>query len=357
MSDIIYTPPASSGGTTINPTNNFIPVRQNATTFVDSILQCVPNSFVQSVRSGVGLGISTSFTLTTAETYIGDFNNLIDSKFIKVQNDTVTSRIYSSNSGFYLDFNGKTYRFGDYNNVNNGVFLNVDDQNRQVAFTDNNTIDGLYLNYALNTYQLGKITAGSTFSIDAANQYAQITLASIQYMVLDQLNGLYSFGDYSNGQGLQWDNGNNEFVLKQQGFEYIYLGGQTNFFGDRASILSYKIDYNTSILSIGDNAYTQNETLFVVDLSQEIICTQTLSNRKGLLIDFSYAYYKFGDFNGVDKNTYIFIDDGNQATYFRTNSLHFTGTPLESGSSGGSSGKHLVINLNGNQYKIDLKNP
>ena len=38
MSDIIYTPP-SSAGTTINPTNKFIPVRSNATTFIDSCLK------------------------------------------------------------------------------------------------------------------------------------------------------------------------------------------------------------------------------------------------------------------------------------------------------------------------------
>jgi hypothetical protein len=37
--------------------------------------------------------------------------------------------------------------------------------------------------------------------------------------------------------------------------------------------------------------------------------------------------------------------------------LIFTGTNLQSSSSGGSSGQHLVITLNGVQYKIDLKNP
>jgi len=37
--------------------------------------------------------------------------------------------------------------------------------------------------------------------------------------------------------------------------------------------------------------------------------------------------------------------------------LNFVGTDLQSGSSGGSSGQHLCITLNGTQYKIDLKNP
>ena len=37
--------------------------------------------------------------------------------------------------------------------------------------------------------------------------------------------------------------------------------------------------------------------------------------------------------------------------------LNFVGTDLQSNSSGGSSGQHLCITLNGTQYKIDLKNP
>jgi len=139
MSDIIYTPPASSGGgTTINPTNTYIPVRTNATTFADSVLQCVPNTFVSSVRSGIGLGFAVSFTATTSETYIGDFNNLIDSKFIRVQNDTTTSRIYSSNAGFYLDFNSKTYSFGDYNGTNNNNKLIISDSSNYIASFTNN---------------------------------------------------------------------------------------------------------------------------------------------------------------------------------------------------------------------------
>ena len=39
------------------------------------------------------------------------------------------------------------------------------------------------------------------------------------------------------------------------------------------------------------------------------------------------------------------------------NNLTFTGAGLQSSSSGGNSGEHLVITLNGNQYKIALQNP
>ena len=58
MSDIIYTPPASGGGgTTINPTDNFIPVRSNATTFIDSVLENGSNYLYSNYGGFTGLGL------------------------------------------------------------------------------------------------------------------------------------------------------------------------------------------------------------------------------------------------------------------------------------------------------------
>jgi hypothetical protein len=44
-------------------------------------------------------------------------------------------------------------------------------------------------------------------------------------------------------------------------------------------------------------------------------------------------------------------------TNFTTTELNFTGASLQSNSSGGNSGEHLVIVLNGTTYKIKLENP
>lgn len=347
----------SGGGASVNPTSTYMPVNIGGS-FVDSIIQCIPNTFAQSMRGASGFGFGTSVSGTSCQSWLGDWNNQIDGVYIEVKNDAISSRIFTANRGFYLDYVINRYIFGDWANIYNGVNLNIDDTNRQVNFTDNNTIDGLFLNYASSTFQFGKITTNSLFTIDANNNYSQITLGSNQYMLLDPPNSTFTFGDWAgSGNGLNWDGSNVEFTLRQNSFEYIYLGNQTNFFGDRFSQLSYKIDYISAILSIGDNAYTSNETLFVVDMSQDIICTQTQSSRKGLLIDFANTNYKLGDFNAVNKNTHIFIEDGNQVIRFYSQELDFNGASLQSGSSSGSSGQHLVIRLNGNQYKIDLKNP
>jgi hypothetical protein len=72
MSDIIYTPPASSGGgTTINPTNNFIPVRSNATTFIDSVLEN-GSDYLKSIYSTNDIGLFLDFANSIFE--FGDFN-------------------------------------------------------------------------------------------------------------------------------------------------------------------------------------------------------------------------------------------------------------------------------------------
>jgi len=139
MSDIIYTPPVTGGGgTTINPTNTYIPVRSNATTFADSSIQSIKDTFAINTYEGIGYGFGASTSSTIGDSYLGDWNNLYTGKFIRVQNDAVTSRIYSSNAGFYLDFNSNTYTFGDYITANNGTKLIISDGSNYIASFTNN---------------------------------------------------------------------------------------------------------------------------------------------------------------------------------------------------------------------------
>lgn len=356
MSDIIYTPPAASGGTTINPTNNFIPKRSNATTFVDSVLRTTGNNN-NDLGTFVGGNYNGFYLDFTNRAY--QFGNVNANNQTKLVINDGAQFIATANlnelKGLYFEYTTQRYYLGDWNNYNQGTSIAIDDATQNIYTLNNGIAIGLNLDFLNNTYSFG-ISGSSNFYIDANNQYAQITLASIQYMALDQLNGIYSFGDYAGGMGLEWDNGNNEFVLKQQGLEYIVVGNSTAYFGQRVNF-SYKIDYNTSILSIGDNGGVIAGSLFVLDLNQDIICTQTQGNRKGLLLDFANTEYKFGDFNGVNKGNYIYIEDANNTIHFYALNLDFVGGNLQSGSAGGSSGQHLVLTLNGIQYKIQLLNP
>jgi len=82
------------------------------------------------------------------------------------------------------------------------------------------------------------------------------------------------------------------------------------------------------------------------------------TNDIGLFLDFANNVYSLGDYNGLNLNTSMFIDDNNKLITFKTEgSLIFTGLSLQSPSSGGNSGEHLIIVLNGNTYKIKLELP
>lgn len=142
MSDIIYTPPASGGGgTTINPTNNFLPKRSNATTFVNSVLENGSNYLYSNYGGYTGLGLD----FLNFVSYLGDWNNLINGTTLVVNDQTgnIYTKFNGSVIGFNLDFANLTYQFGDNNNnllvnlnnntvglsVSGGVFAEVDGTN------------------------------------------------------------------------------------------------------------------------------------------------------------------------------------------------------------------------------------
>jgi len=65
--------------------------------------------------------------------------------------------------------------------------------------------------------------------------------------------------------------------------------------------------------------------------------------------------------NGVqitgDNTINLLTNTGSNTITFTTSNLTFTGAGLQSNTASGTSGEHLVITLNGNQYKIKLENP
>ena len=148
MSDIIYTPPASGGGTTINPTNNFIPKRSNATTFIDSVLENGSNYLYSNYGGFTGLG---------------------------------------------LDFANFTSYLGDWNNLINGTTLVVNDQTNNIYTKWNGLVTGINLDFAGNNYLIGDNSANYIF-INGNNELIDFVVSSIAYAELDGLNNVGFFG-------------------------------------------------------------------------------------------------------------------------------------------------------------------
>lgn len=223
--------------------------------------------------------------------------------------------------------------------------------------------------------------------------------------VLYQTNGA-SWISYSGGGSLTLanvlNNGNTainsiELFIGSQSLEYfgnditngnvgIFWGASLKELGFRinnASLYGVAIDVNTGVKCtyLGDCQQSGNGTeMWINDNSRTI---KTFDNRPiypqgiGLLINYISRNYSLGDWFGYNDGTYINVDDNAQNfnvyapanTYinsfnFSLNGngaanaqIDFNNSAFKSGSAGGNSGQHLVVYVQGVQYKITLLNP
>lgn len=312
MSDIIYTPPASGGGgTTINPTNNFIPVRSNATTFVDSFIFNDNSSNLAYSSPNLGGDVYGWYVdFTTGYTILGDFGGIFDGLTFNVDSDTssIYSRKNGNDIGLNLDFANDTYKLGDYSGLNNGINLNIDDANNLIIASNGTNQSGMQLEFANRYYFFGNWNSGN-----------------LMRLYIDDLNKFLLLGS-SNGDG--------------SGYSYSYTGNGIN--NDFNMFLGCNPDgagiYISDDLGTGGFGNVDIFSLGVIRLFS--------NNNQGTEI---YA-------NGTTQNN-IILNPASDKMTFTTGALSFQGAGLQSPTAGGSAGQHLVITLNGIQYKIALLNP
>jgi hypothetical protein len=234
MSDIIYTPPASGGGTTINSNNNFIPVRQNATTFVDSLLFST-TTILKSVFSGFDRGLYFDYlnnlffygTTSSGMSYINNANqevSLLSNSQIYANLDGVNNVGYFGGAGARLNFNGNSNicNIGDGNGNFNGTYLEVDDLNQLIR----TNLTGLKLDILNKEYWLGdynSIGVGTHLKIDDLNQFiATYNNGNSSGISLDFINVDYFLGDFSGiqfGTHIRVKDGTKQIVLFTSGGE------------------------------------------------------------------------------------------------------------------------------------------
>lgn len=192
MSDIIYTPPASGGGgTTINPTDNFIPVRSNATTFVDSFLEN-GSDYLKSTYSTNDIGLFLNFANKIFE--FGDFNfiNSGASFFIDDGNSTIYTQHSSHQWGLYFDFVNNYFQIGDFTVSNNGTYLTIDDANIFIQTYYNGNGMGLRLDFNNIAYFLGDfnvVNNGTYFLIDDSTQKMTFNTQYLNFLGGSLTNG------------------------------------------------------------------------------------------------------------------------------------------------------------------------
>jgi hypothetical protein len=214
-------------------------------------------------------------------------------------------------------------------------------------------------------FQTGNITTGLFLYMDSGSGPVLINSKAL-------FNTNYALV-FPNGGGGPVTTPNIDTVLAQGGSltatRQINLSGQifniTDSINNASIIFQYDGAYQSKILSTnGDGSgnltgFYFNDGKFDTGLNDGL---------NGLKIDFITKKFFLGDWAGIYNGTKLELDDNNSITKLinnqnsgyteiATNILRFTGPNLQSNSAGGNSGEHLIIELNGAEYKIKLENP
>ena len=227
MSDIIYTAP-SSAGTTINPTNNFLPRRSNATTFVDSCLRQPTNTFLTGSFSGNDNG----FRLDSASNIylLGNFA-IGTTSYISVASGGF-SYIYGGNVlGIECNFVSSSYRLGRFTGGNT-TYLQVADSALYIRTFSAGINKGLNFDFSTDKYELGGLGSGNrvTFEANNGSNIARTTQAGSDNGFRFQFGiRRYTFGQISNNNtnNLIIDDVNNT-ITTQRGANKTGISLDTN---------------------------------------------------------------------------------------------------------------------------------
>lgn len=272
---------------------------------------------------------------------------LFNYKTFKLQNDIAGGETY-------LHLTNRVLTLGDFDNANNRTQFVIDDTFQTITTHNNGVTNGLHLSYSNSNFYFGYINSFNAlssfyfeFSSFSTNRLFSFYLNNnTEALYLDLTNEVYKFGRIYNGANnkelcLQIDYTLNEIATYYQdsanGFRINVIG--TYEFGDIGNTASY----------------------LIINTSTDTLQTYFNNAQFGLLLDDQNKLSQLGDYNGNGNSTVIVSDDTNAIiTLYSDNEIYLndngTGNMI-SASSSGSSGDHLVINVNGNQYKIALLNP
>jgi hypothetical protein len=214
-------------------------------------------------------------------------------------NNRIKSSYNSIDTGLLMDFVTNDYLFGNYTG-NDAAKLSI-------------SING-------NSFSVTDVYFGHTY-FSVLNDSTDVNFPGL---IIDGTNNIIKTQSNSVDLGLLLDFASKEF----------FLGDPAGNDASKIEIIGYNIN-----LKVTNNNFSLN-----FDDSNNLIETVSNSNYIGIKLDFQNDKYTLGS-----TSEYIGIDTAN-------NTL-IAGANLLSGTSGGNSGQHLKININGTNYKIELKNP
>jgi len=288
--------------TQINGGTNSIRFNNYNTFTIDQI----SNIDIKSISSSSVAGGRLNLTTLKTDLFFGDN---VASTTINLTSARIKTNYLAGDIGLDINFGGGIYTLGDYGFTSKKTQIRVDDQNTKIYFTT------------------GASTSNTTPDLLVAENVSN----SIRNVKL---------GDFSNF------NNSMSFIIDD---------GNSQIYTNTALGASSGININNNGASLG-NQNSSGYLFLLCDYTNNVISTyNTFSTDNGLKLDFNNSIYQFGSYNSI--GNFIEINDSNNSIELLTTNLNFTGAALQSNTSGGSSGEHLVITLNGTQYKIKLENP
>lgn len=325
------------------------------------------NKIKDSYQALLKIGTNGSLDPTTAIAISDGLGN--DTPLQLAANKLLTN--YGGNDvGLKLDFANDLYQFGDFNGITNNAFINIDNNIGQIYIQSSK--DAIFIGDGFYNYN------NTCLVVNDNLQNIKTTFQNNDIGLLIDFNNIYcALGDYNanvNGTSFFVDDSHNTIFTQYNG---NYLGLSFDFFarllnfGDfigyygPQNYLQFDGLNNLAILQngngnlyLGDYLGSHNGTLLTISDLNQRIKTGNVAGDQGILLDFTNSVYYLGDYAGLTQNTQIVINNGfKDITLKADNSLQFEGGGLQSASASGNSGEHLVIYLNGTQYKIQLLNP
>lgn len=284
-----------------------------------------------SPLSTFDMGLMIDAPNNTIKTYFG---SNFDEKGIKLDFDNNVYEIGVDNFGVTVDYNIGVSYVGDYiGSYLNGTTLSIDANNNIIKTFNVGGDIGLKLDFANNNFRLGDVNAGngSYVEVDGWNIYLKGSNNNTWFEIDDNNSIIKStYGGSERGLYLN--------------LNFIKYGlGESNGGFINNDIFGILVDGGNGYVLVGDT-FANNKIHFNIDTINNSIKSWSNNTQIGLSIDNTLNQYTLGS-----TTEYLGIDTLNDTL--------IAGANLLSGTAGGASGQHLKININGTDYKIELRNP
>jgi hypothetical protein len=308
------------------------------------------------------------FDYLNANVYLGDFSKINSGVYLNI--DSTNKLLYTGdvlgNQGLYFDFYSHTYHLGDPLGKKNTSTFTVSDGSKTISTKYQNQLNGLSIDFTDSVYYLGDIgnvNYGYNIKINSKNSnnpYLQTQRygESIRGLLISELQTSIGntswtsdgFNNTNDGYLNIFNNNDTDNFIKISGFLYDgenYLDG----FG-------IKMDYKNSYIICGDYDGINNGMQFIIRNP-----VNNVSDMYTGTYNYALGFYCRND--GISTaigdiaNQFEFIDIElllNDLVINRVNTIHLNGN-VTSSTSGSTSSQHLVVYINGTQYKIQLRNP